>query len=182
MTKDTDEEEQSPTDESEDTKICESGPRLERHLISIQKQLIEEIAEEQRQISELTNRLQELQEDLNNHEESLSTPSTPKRERTPLAMRPKMAPPPPPKPPIYKIEDVKEHIVTDGYLEELDQNCDECHRQESRQKVLIEQISKMRDDCAQLRAKLEDSRENQNTLLVDAADDFGQATVLVTKF
>lgn len=175
------EEQVSSAAESENTSICEPGPRLEKHLLNIQHQLIEEIAEEQRQISELTNRLQELQADIVFHDEQINSPASCK-DKTQSKVRPKLPPPPPPKVPILDVKEVDKTIPTNGILENLGQSCDECHRQESRKQVLVEQIAKIRDDCAQLRAQLEDSRETQKTITVDAADDFGTATVLVTKF
>uniref|UniRef100_A0AC34QWQ8 Uncharacterized protein n=1 Tax=Panagrolaimus sp. JU765 TaxID=591449 RepID=A0AC34QWQ8_9BILA len=170
-------EQNSKTTESETGSICEPGPKLEKHLLAVQNQLIEEIIEEQRQIVELSTRLEELQADLLLHEEQNGLSN---REKTPLAARPKLPPPPPP--PILDSNEIEKAIPTNGILEEIGQGCDECHRQESRHQILIDQIAKMRDECAQFRAKLEDSRETQKTITVDAADDFGTASVVVTKF
>jgi len=173
-----DEEQISSVTEPENASICDSGPRLEKQLLNIQKHLVEEIAEEQRQISELTNRLQELQADITSHDEQINSVSPKEKSQT---TRPKLPPPPPPKVPILDVKEIDRNIPTNGILENLGQNCDECHRQESRKQVLVEQITKIRDDCAQLRAQLEDSKETQKTFTVDAADDFGASAALVTK-
>jgi RalA-binding protein 1 len=169
-------EEASISTETELTNICESGPILEKQLLAIQNSLIEEIAEEQRQIAELTNRLHELQQDISIN--LLSQKTTSINTPNPVTPRPKMAPPPPPQAPIYDPAVVNATILTDSILEENDPSCDECHRQEARKKALLENISKVRDECAQYRGKLEDSRE----CAIDAADDFGNSNVLVTKF
>uniref|UniRef100_A0AC34F5H1 Uncharacterized protein n=1 Tax=Panagrolaimus sp. ES5 TaxID=591445 RepID=A0AC34F5H1_9BILA len=142
--------------------------------------IFETKAEEQRQIAELTNRLHELQQDISLN--LISHQKTPllsySNNQNVLTPRPKIAPPPPPpQPPIFDLAIVN-GIQSDGILEENDPSCDECHRQEARKKALLENISKVRDECAQFRSKLEDSRE----VAMDAADDFGNSNVLVTKF
>uniref|UniRef100_A0AC35G0A9 Uncharacterized protein n=1 Tax=Panagrolaimus sp. PS1159 TaxID=55785 RepID=A0AC35G0A9_9BILA len=157
--------------------ICEPGPTLEKQLLAVQNSLIEEIAEEQRQIAELTNRLHELQQDISHNLISHQKIPLLSYSNTQNISRPKTAPPPPPQLPIFDLSIVN-GIQSDGILEENDPTCDECHRQEARKNALLANISKVRDECAQFRGKLEDSRE----IAMDAADDFGNSNVLVTKF
>uniref|UniRef100_A0A914Y3A7 Uncharacterized protein n=1 Tax=Panagrolaimus superbus TaxID=310955 RepID=A0A914Y3A7_9BILA len=172
-------EEASTSTASNSISICEAGPTLEKQLLAVQNSLIEEIAEEQRQIAELTNRLHQLQQDISLN--LISHQKTPllsySNNQNALTPRPKIAPPPPPQPPIFDLAIVN-GIQSDGILEENDPSCDECHRQEARKNALLANISKVRDECAQFRGKLEDSRE----VAIDAADDFRNSNVLVTKF
>uniref|UniRef100_A0A7E4UML5 BMERB domain-containing protein n=1 Tax=Panagrellus redivivus TaxID=6233 RepID=A0A7E4UML5_PANRE len=169
---------------SDTSSVIEPGPLLERQLIAIQKVLIEDIVDEENEIAQLQQKLFDLQVDLDTHKDQITQSSVipPPPSNGTLTRRPRMAPPPPPQVPIWDPAVVSTiGKLAQDLVEPSDSDCNECHRQEVRKSVLVSQLAKMRDECAQLRAKLDDSRETKQAVVVAAADDFGTSNVLITK-